>query len=319
MTTEGEMTGSDKCQPFSGRKESIAARTSKVHLGDFAGLPGDFDWYPKLRQMMPNLLRSRDLELLSQAILEARRASRPVVWMMGAHVLKCGLGPLVCRLVRSGVITAIATNGAGAIHDIEIAMWGKTSEDVGEGLQTGSFGTTAETARIFNDAARVCLETGTGLGKGLAKALAELKAPNAGVSVLATALEAGVPLTVHVAIGTDVVHEHDEADGKALGYASMEDFRTFTSVILGLKGGVVLNVGSAVVLPEVFLKALAIARNRGADLGAFTTANFDMVSLYRPVTNVVERPKLVGATGYNFTGNHEILLPVFVASLLSRL
>jgi hypothetical protein len=319
MTKEGEMAETGRARPFSGRKESIAARASKVHLGDFAGLPADFGWYRELRRMMPNILRARDLELLSKAVVDARRNSRPVVWMMGAHVLKCGLGPLVCHLIRRGVITAVATNGAGAIHDIEIAMWGKTSEDVGEGLRAGTFGTTAETARLFNDAAGVCLESRTGLGRGLGKALLDLKAPNSDVSVLATALDAGVPVTVHVAIGTDVVHEDEGADGQAIGYASMEDFRTFTSVIVGLRGGVVLNVGSAVVLPEVFLKALAVARNRGADLGAFTTANFDMFSLYRPVTNVVERPRLVGATGYNFTGNHEILLPVFVASLLSKL
>ncbi|HVP58892.1 MAG TPA: hypothetical protein VMU02_12425 [bacterium] len=312
------MGHADKTEPFPERKESIEGRQSKVHLGDFGSVPRDFSWFAELRRMIPNILRGRDLEDLSQAIIAARRASRPVIWMMGAHVLKCGLGGLVCHLVRQGVVTGIGTNGAGAIHDLEIAMWGKTSEDVAEGLKTGMFGTTAETASLFNDTARDCLDKGIGLGKGLGQALIDRKAPNSEVSVLATALRAGIPLTVHVAIGTDVVHEHDEADGKAIGYASMEDFRTFTSMIMGLGGGVVLNVGSAVIMPEVFLKALAIARNRGADLGRFTTANFDMFALYRPMTNVVERPRLIGATTYNFVGNHEILLPVLVASVLSR-
>jgi deoxyhypusine synthase len=319
MSPEAEMGHADKPKPFPERKESIDARTSKVHLGDFAQIPRDFSWFAELRKMIPNILRGRDLEELSQAIASAHRESKPVIWMMGAHVLKCGLGGLVCHLVREGIVTGLATNGAGAIHDLEIAMWGKTSEDVGEGLRTGMFGTTAETARLFNGAARTCLEAHTGLGKGLGQTLLDRKAPNQEVSVLATASRAGIPITVHVAIGTDVVHEHDDADGQAIGYASMEDFRTFTSMILDLRGGVVLNVGSAVIMPEVFLKALAIARNRGADLGAFTTANFDMFALYRALTNVVERPRLIGATTYNFIGNHEITLPVLIASVLSRI
>ena len=312
------MGHADKSEPFPERKDSIEARTSKVHLGDFAKLPGDFSWYAELRKMIPNILRGRDLEHLSEAIVSARRESRPVIWMMGAHVVKCGLGGLVCHLVRKGIITGVATNGAGAIHDLEIAMWGKTSEDVGEGLKTGMFGTTLETARFFNGTARACLEAEMGLGRGLGKALLDQRAPNLDVSVLAAASLAGIPATVHVAIGTDVVHEHDDADGKAIGYASMQDFRTFTSMIMGLRGGVVLNIGSAVIMPEVFLKALAIARNKGADLGKFTTANFDMFALYRPLTNVVERPRLIGATTYSFAGNHEILLPVLIASVLSR-
>jgi hypothetical protein len=310
--------GKDR-QPFPRGKDSIGDRKSKVHLADFAGLPKDFSWYQDLKKMIPKILRGKDLEDLSEAIAEARRRGRPVIFMMGAHVLKCGLGGLICHLLRKGIVTGLATNGAGAIHDIEIAMWGKTSEDVGEGLKTGMFGTTEETSVIFNDAARACLAEGMGLGVGLAKALVERRAPNHEVSILATALNAGVRATVHVAIGTDVVHQHAEADGKAIGYASMEDFRAFTSMILALRGGVVLNIGSAVILPEVFLKALAIARNAGADLGEFTTANFDMFSLYRPITNVVERPRLVGATTYNFTGNHEIILPVFIASVMSRI
>jgi deoxyhypusine synthase len=269
--------------------------------------------------MIPDILKGRDLEELSGAIAKARSEARPVVVMMGAHVVKCGLGPLLCRLVGRRIITALAMNGACAIHDVEIAMWGRTSEDVGEGLKTGLFGSTEETAAFFDSVTRTCLEMRLGLGTCLGRELLARKAPNADVSVLASAHQAGVPVTVHVAIGTDVVHQHPAADGQAIGYATMEDFRTFASIIRDLRGGVVLNVGSAVILPEVFLKALAMARNAGADLGGFTTANFDMFSLYRPVTNVVERPRLIGARTYNFCGSHEIILPVLFASLMFRL
>lgn len=302
-----------------GQGESIRTRKSKVSLGDFARIPVDFSWYENLRMMIPNILKGRDLEDLSEAIAGAHSKNRPVVVMMGAHAVKCGLGPLVCRLLEGRVITSVAMNGACAIHDVEIAMWGKTSEDVGEGLKSGLFGTTQETSRFFDSVTRTCLETRVGLGPCLGRELAGRNAPNADVSILASAYKAGAPVTVHVAIGTDVVHQHPEADGQAIGYATMEDFRAFAATIRNLRGGVVLNIGSAVILPEVFLKALAMARNAGADLGQFTTANFDMFSLYRPVTNVVERPRLVGATTYNFCGSHEIVLPVLFSSLMFRL
>ena len=302
-----------------GRKESIESRESKVSLKDFASTPADFSWYACLKTMIPRILRGRDLEDLSERIATARREERPLIVMMGAHVVKCGLGGLLGTLLRRGIITRVAINGACAIHDVEIAMWGKTSEDVGEGLKSGLFGETEETARFFAAATRVAFTDKIGLGKSLGQALRERSAPNSAASILATAAETGVPVTVHVALGTDVVHQHSEADGAAIGYSTMEDFRDFASAIAGLRGGVVLNLGSAVILPEVFLKALAMACNAGADLGQFTTANFDMIPLYRPTMDVVERPRLVGATTYNFTGNHEILLPVFFASIMSRL
>lgn len=301
------------------RAESIRTRKSKVDLRDFARLPDDFSWYKNLRMMIPDILKGRDLEELSEAIAKARSEARPVIVMMGAHVVKCGLGPLVCNLMRRKVITALAINGACAIHDVEIGMWGRTSEDVGEGLKSGLFGSTEETAAFFDGASRACLEARLGLGTVLGRELIARGAPNCGVSVLASAQQAGVPVTVHVAIGTDVVHQYPAADGQAIGYATMQDFRAFASTIMNLKGGVVLNIGSAVILPEVFLKALAMARNAGADLGRFTTANFDMISLYRPSVNVVERPRLLGARTYNFCGSHEIILPVLFASLVSRL
>jgi hypothetical protein len=300
-------------------KTSIVRRRSKVHLADFARLPRDFRWYSELKQMIPRVLRGKDLEDLADAIASARRRGRPVIAMMGAHVVKCGLGGLVAELMRREVLTGIAMNGACAIHDVEIAMWGKTSEDVAEGLVTGLFGTARETAELFNAAAEACLAERKGLGAGLGELLLERRAPNEAVSLLATASRAGIKATVHVAIGTDVVHQHPEANGEAIGYASMADFRKFAAQIVALRGGVVLNLGSAVIMPEVFLKTLAMARNRGAHLGRFTTANFDMLQHYRPFVNVIERPRLVGATAYNFTGNHELVLPVLVASIMSRI
>jgi hypothetical protein len=300
------------------KKISIEHRTSKVDINDFAGLPDGFSWYENLRSMIPRILRGKDIEDLSERVVGARRNDRPVVIMMGAHVVKCGLGGLICELMRKGVVTALAMNGACAIHDVEIALWGKTSEDVEAGLEHGTFGMTGETSAFFNDAASACLQDDIGFGKAIGEQLARMRPANPELSVMATAHNLGIPVTVHVAIGTDVVHQHDEADGKAIGAGTLMDFRTFSSLIADLNGGVILNLGSAVIMPEVFLKALARARNAGSALGEFTTANFDMFSLYRPTTSVVRRPKAMGATTFSFLGHHEILLPVFVASVLSR-
>jgi hypothetical protein len=301
------------------RKISIEDRKSKVDIQDFGSMPPEFGWYEALAGMIPRILKGRDLDELSLRVVNARKQGRPLVLMMGAHGVKCGLGGLVCELMRRGVATAVAINGACAIHDVEIALWGKTSEDVVEGLETGEFGMAGETADFFHKATALCPDKGIGLGAALGMTLVEAGPANAAVSVVATASEMKIPLTVHVAIGTDIVHQHEEADGKAIGYGTMEDFRRFSSIIAEIDGGVVLNLGSAVIMPEVFLKALAMARNRGIDPGDFTTANFDMLSLYRPMTNVVVRPRALGATTFSFLGHHEILLPVFIASLMSRL
>jgi hypothetical protein len=239
--------------------------------------------------------------------------------MMGAHVVKCGFGRILGNLIREKVVTGIALNGACAIHDVEIAMWGKTSEDVEEGLKRGEFGMAGETSEFFDSASAKCLDDRTGLGEALGRQLTERSAPNPDVSILAAASSTGIPITVHVAIGTDIVHQHDAADGKAIGQGTLTDFRRFASVIAGLNGGVVINIGSAVMLPEVFLKALAMARNKGKDLGEFTTANFDMCSLYRPSANIVRRPRALGGTTFEFLGHHELLLPVFFGSVLANL
>jgi hypothetical protein len=312
------MNESNSTDPKDLRKIAIGDRKSKVEIGAFASVPADFAWYDHLKIMLPRILRGKDLEDLASAVAVARHRGRPVVVMMGAHVVKCGLGGLVGELLRSGIVTAVAMNGACAIHDVEIAMWGKTSEDVDDGLKRGDFGMAEETAAFFNEAAGRCLAENIGLGSSVARSLLEAGPPNHPVSVIATAAAAGVEPTIHVAIGTDIVHQHDEADGRAIGHGTMLDFRMFAATVGNLAGGVILNLGSAVIMPEVFLKALAIARNKGVDLGNLTAANFDMFSLYRPRINIVERPRHLGAKTYSFLGHHEILLPVFIASVMAK-
>jgi hypothetical protein len=230
---------------------------------------------------------------------------------MGAHVIKCGLSTVVVDLVRRGLVSALVTHGACAVHDYEIAAVGRTSEDVKARLPDGSFGNASETAQAL--AAAAAKGAQHGLGRALGELVLERKLPYASHSVYAAAAQAGIPATVHVAIGTDVVHVHPVTDGAALGRATHVDFRLLVSVLSDLDGGVYLNFGSAVVLPEVFLKALSAARNLGAKVMNFTTADFDMIRHYRPAHNVVERP---GGTGFSFTGHHEIMLPLLRQALI---
>jgi hypothetical protein len=300
------------------RPVSMESRSSKVSIEGFAAVPGDLSWWPELERLFPRILAGSDRRDLADRVAMAVKEQRPVILMMGAHVVKCGLGALIGSLIRERVVTSVAMNGACAIHDVELAIWGRTSENVEDGLRSGDFGMTEEIAGFFNQAAAQCLEEEIGFGNALKKRLAQVRPQHAGVSVIAACSGSEVPLTVHVAVGTDVVHQNEEADGRAIGYGTMKDFRLFARQISDLNGGVVINLGSAVIMPEVFLKAMALARNRGAELGAFTAANFDMFSLYRPRVNLVERPRLIGGRTFSFLGHHEILLPVFFASLLSR-
>ncbi len=307
-----------KSNPKQPKKISIGDRPSKVFVDSFASLPTNFGWYEGLSNMIPDILAGKDLKQIADEIVKARRADRHVVLMMGAHVVKCGLGGLIAHLVNERVVTAIAMNGACAIHDVEIALWGRTSEDVESSLKSGEFGMTAETSAFFAEAARSAHRERVGFGRAVIKMLAERKPPNGKVSIIASAGNNDIPLTIHVAIGTDVIHQHDLVDGAALGFATMRDFWIFADIVGNLKGGVLLNIGSAVIMPEVFLKALAIARARGIDLAPFTTANFDMYRLYRPLKNIVERPRLLGATTYNFIAHHEIILPILFAAILAK-
>jgi deoxyhypusine synthase len=241
---------------------------------------------------------------------------------MGAHVIKCGLGPWIIELMERGVIQSVSTNGAGPIHDFEIALIGETSEDVGPGLNDGTFGMAEETGRLMSEALdREDVRSGQmGMGRALGLKLIEMHAPHAEQSVLANAARLGIPFTVHVGIGTDIIHMRTNSAGALLGQASFTDFRLFTALVMRLSGGgVYLNVGSSVILPEVFLKAFTIAQNLGADLRDFVTVNLDMVQQYRPMQNVVSRPAAVGGRGYSITGHHELMVPLLGWAVLDRL
>ncbi len=257
---------------------------------------------------MPDLLGARSLRRLAGAILAARTARAPVLLGLGAHVFKVGLTPLLVDLLERGFVQGIALNGAGAIHDVELALIGATSEDVASALQDGSFGMARDTAEFLNGAVKRGAAEGLGFGEAVARAIDAAKAPHRELSLLWNGLRRGVPATVHVTLGADIVHMHPSADGAAIGAASLADFRRFAELVCGLEGGVYVNVGSAVTLPEVFLKALAIARNLGSRVESFTTANLDQLPHYRPRVNVLERP--AGGKSFDLRGHHEILLPL---------
>jgi hypothetical protein len=296
------------------RTEPLAQRPARVRIEQSAKLTGPGAKVAQLVDSLPDILAGRDFRELVGAIVSARRGGRPVCLALGAHVIKCGLSPLITDLMKRGIISALATNGACAVHDYELASAGKTSEDVEARLIDGSFGTAAETAQALNDAA--VRGTGKGLGSALGELILEKKLPHAGSSLYACAARLGIPATVHVAVGTDVVHMHPVTEGGALGQATLVDFRLLVSVVSDLEGGVYLNFGSAVILPEVFLKALSAARNLGAEVKNFTTADFDMIKHYRPRQNVVRRP---GGRGLSFTGHHEIMLPLLRQAVVDRM
>ena len=298
----------------------LQERINKVSIHDFAAVPSpEIDLSPFL-ESLPRMLRAPDFLALVDTIVAAHRRQKPVIVMMGGHVIKCGLSPMLIALAKRGVITGFAFNGASSIHDFEIALIGETSEDVGAYLQTGKFGMWEETGRLMNEAIQRAADTGIGMGEALGKSLVEMDAAYTDYSLLAAGIHYAVPITVHVAIGTDIIHQHPAASGAAIGEASFTDFRVLTEMVTHLEGGgVVLNLGSAVILPEVFLKALTIARNLGHTVSRFTTANFDMQQQYRPMENVVKRPTEMGGHGYTFTGHHELMIPLLVQAVLSRL
>jgi hypothetical protein len=267
---------------------------------------------------LPDYLAARDFRAVVAAIGGARERGAPVLLGIGAHFIKVGLSPLLLRALRDGVFTAVAMNGAGAIHDAELALAGKTSEDVAAHLADGSFGMARETARFLHGALAAGIPEGLGFGASVGKAIALSRARYRGESLLATAYRLGVPATVHVAVGADIVHMHPEADGAAIGEGSLRDFRTFCALVAGMEGGVYLNVGSAVILPEVFLKAVSTARNLGHPLRRITTVNMDFLRPYRADVNVVDRPTRAGGKGYHLTGPHEILFPLLMAALAAR-
>jgi hypothetical protein len=301
---------------------SITKRKSKVSPEDFAK-PFDEvkDSFSGFAGGLPDILAARDLRAITEAILRSRRRKKPVLLMMGAHVIKVGLAPVIIDLLRRDVITAVAMNSAAAIHDVETAMWGHTSEDVALNMKDGRFGMARETGEFINTTLASAAGGGDdGYAEALAKELIARKAPNLAVSLLASCFTHGIPATVHAAIGTDIVHQQPTMNGAATGEMTFRDFLSLCETCKGLTGGgVVLNVGSAVIMPEVFLKALTVARNLGAAARGFTTAVFDMNVQYRPTMNVQLRPTRDGGEGYYVIGHHEIMFPLLAAMIKSRM
>ena len=303
------------------RTVPIAHRPNKVRAEEFAAPPGADRSFGAFLRSLPDVLAARDFRRIVDAIVHAA-GRRAVVAMAGGHVVKTGIAPVLLELMRQRVITHLALNGSAAIHDYEVARWGGTSEDVAAGLRDGTFGMAEETGREMNEAITQGQRSAWGMGEALARALvARSDLAHAELSLLIGAYELGIPTTVHAAIGAEIIHQHPASDGAAIGDTSHRDFRRLAASLPALHdGGVVLNLGSAVILPEVFLKALTIARNlEGGRPTHFTTCDFDMIRHYRPRVNVVQRPTLEGGAGYEITGHHEIMVPMLVWAVAERL
>lgn len=268
---------------------------------------------------LPDYLAARDFRAVVEAVADAKKRGAPVILGIGAHFIKVGLSPLLIQGLEKGLFDCVAMNGAGVIHDTELALAGKTSEDVAGQLDDGTFGMARETARFIHAALASGVRDGLGFGASAGRAIAASRARHRDASLLAAAWRLSVPATVHVSIGADIVHMHPEADGAVTGEASLRDFRLFCGMVARMQHGVYLNVGSAVVLPEVFLKAVSVARNLGKPLSRITTVNMDFIRHYRPDANVVTRPTRRGGKGYHLIGPHEILFPLLMAALAEKL
>jgi deoxyhypusine synthase len=303
------------------RVRTVSARTRKSRVATSAEArphrKGD-----SLRRFLaglPDILAARDLRAVIDAAARAARRDKLLLWGFGAHLIKVGLSPVLVDLMERGLVGGVLMNGAGCVHDLELAMMGRTSEDVARSLDDGSFGMARETAEALNAAISAGDAQGLGMGEAVGRSILGGRYPHKRRSILASAARLGIPVTVHVAIGTDIHHMHPSADGAALGATSYRDFELLTRLVAALEGGVLFNIGSAVILPEVFLKALALARNLGHKVDRFTTVNVDFIRHYRPQVNVVERPTRRGGRGYALTGHHEILFPLIAAGLIEQL
>ncbi len=311
----------DKYLDFSNFKTfSIKDRKSKVDVKDFSRPVIPEASIGDLFESLPDVLAGRTLRRVIDAAGRAYSEKKGILWAMGAHVIKCGLNPVLIDLIGNGVISALAVNGACLIHDFEIAFFGKTSEDVAESIQEGEFGMARETGELLNKAINDGIRDGLGLGEAVGRWILTQKPDFLKYSLLASAVAAGIPVTAHVAIGTDIIHMHPSADGACLGEGSFRDFRRFASVCTTLnKGGIYFNAGSAVIMPEVFLKAVSLVINLGYELKDFVTLNIDFIRHYRPLQNVVKRPVLGRGEGYHLTGHHEILIPLLAAGIKRRI
>lgn len=299
---------------------SLYDRQSKVSTADFAHPMRAGASFRDFMDSLPSILAAEDLRKAASAISAAAGNGKTVILGMGAHPIKVGLNPVIIDAIERGVFSGIAMNGAGMIHDVEIALAGKTSEDVAAHLGRGEFGMARETAEfILGAVSKAFLQREQGLGQAVGEALLMERTPFSDASILSAAARCNLPVTVHVAIGTDIIHMHPEMDGAAMGALTHFDFRLFCSLVSTLQHGVFINLGSAVVIPEVFLKAASVARNLGFPLGGLTTVNMDFLRQYRPLVNVVQRPTMEGGSGISLTGHHEIMFPLLMAAVFEEM
>jgi deoxyhypusine synthase len=298
---------------------SINRRKSKVSLSAIGTMPARGDSLKTFLDKLPHILAVNDFMATVKAIVSARKNRRPVILGMGAHPIKVGLSPVITDLMKKNIITAIATNGACIVHDFELSFAGHTSEDVGEELNKATFGMARETGRYLNKAITSGVKKGYGIGKSVGEMISKSRFRFKERNIFATAFELGIPATVHVAVGTDIIHMHPDADGASIGEGSFRDFRLLASVVSDLEGGVYINLGSAVIMPEVFLKALTIARNLGNKVENITTVNMDFIQHYRPRENVLKRPTLQKGSAYALTGHHEIMFPLLAAAIVEEM
>lgn len=298
----------------------LARRHSKVRLADFSAPWRRGGSFQRFLDSLPDILAVKTLRAVAQAIARAHRRGRPIIVGMGAHVTKVGLNPILIDLMERGLVNAVAMNGAVIIHDFELALMGHTSEEVDAEIDSGRFGMAEETGRILNEAITQGVKEGKGLGEAIGSYinLHKKQFPNRHISLLAAGAKLGIPVTVHVALGTDIIHMHPAADGAAIGAGSLLDFRKLAAVVADMEGGVYLNLGSAVILPEVFLKTVTLGRNLGRSLTDITTVNMDFLPHYRPLTNVVKRPTQKGGRGYSLIGHHEIMIPLLAAAVVEE-
>jgi len=298
---------------------SVLKRKSKVNFKDFARPPEAGRAFSAFYQSLPNILKAGDFRAVVNAVISAHKKQKSVIFMSGAHLIKCGLNPVLIELMKKKIITCVCLNGAGIIHDFEIALQGKTSEDVAFNLKDGNFGMGRETADFINNAIKAGVKDGLGLGQAVASKIVNSKLPYKKMSLLYNAYINNVPVCVFVAIGTDIIHQHPSFDAAATGEGSRRDFYRLTEELIKLNdGGAILTFGSAVIMPEVFLKALNLCRNLGNSVKNFTTANFDMLQQYRPLQNVVNRPTADSGKGYYIIGHHEIMFPLLGQAIMDN-
>jgi deoxyhypusine synthase len=311
-----------KYKPLSFRKikrYTLKSRKSKVRVSRSGRNFEKGGTFSSFLDTVPEILAGNDIRKVADAIIHARKNDRPVLLAMGAHPIKVGLSSMIIDLVNTEVITAVAANGAAIIHDFELAYMGKTSEDVAAALNHGTFGMAEETGKYINKAINKGSQKGYGIGRSIGEFINREKEFKYGnLSIFGAALEKNIPATVHVAIGTDIIHMHPEASGSAIGEGTMKDFKLLTSVVSDLEGGVFINLGSAVIIPEVFLKALAVARNLGKTVDNITTVTMDFLKQYRAMENVLKRPTMKGGQAFFLTGHHEINLPLLAALIKER-